>query len=70
MKKLFSLIAFCFLTLPLFSQDAANWLASLPQTKDYVQSELPVTTGAALMRTPARFRPGRLLLCSMTPDRD
>lgn len=37
MKKLFSLIAFCFLTLPLFSQDAANWLASLPQTKDYVQ---------------------------------
>src|ERR1700692_3648862 len=37
MKKLFSLIAFCFLTPPLFSQDPASWLAGLPQTKDYVQ---------------------------------
>jgi hypothetical protein len=36
-KKLFSFIVLCFLTLPLFSQDAASWLASLPQTKDYVQ---------------------------------
>ena len=37
MKKLLTLIAFCFLTLPLFSQDPSAWLSSLPQAKDYVQ---------------------------------
>jgi len=36
-KKLLALISFCFLTLPLFSQDTAAWLSSLPQAKDYVQ---------------------------------
>jgi Protein of unknown function (DUF2961) len=37
MKKLLALVTFCFLTIPLFSQDAANWLDGLPQAKDYVQ---------------------------------
>ena len=37
MKKLLVLLAFCFLTLPLVSQDPATWLATLPQAKDYVQ---------------------------------
>jgi len=36
-KKLFLLFAFCFLTLPLVSQDPVTWLSSLPQAKDYVQ---------------------------------
>src|SRR5271169_2766566 len=37
MKKLFLLLTFCCITLPLLSQDAATWLASLPQAKDYIQ---------------------------------
>jgi hypothetical protein len=37
MKKLPAVLIFCFLTLPLFSQDSSTWLSSLPQTKDYVQ---------------------------------
>ncbi len=37
MKKLFGLFIFSFLTLPLFSQDPATWLSTLPQAKDYVQ---------------------------------
>ncbi len=37
MKQLFAALAFCFLTLPLFSQDPATWLSTLPQAKDYVQ---------------------------------
>jgi D-arabinan exo alpha-(1,3)/(1,5)-arabinofuranosidase (non-reducing end) len=37
MKKLLALLAFCFLTLPLVSQDPAIWLSSLPEAKDYVQ---------------------------------
>ncbi len=37
MKRFFALLSFCFLTLPLFSQDPAVWLSSLPQAKDYVQ---------------------------------
>jgi hypothetical protein len=36
-KKLLLLISFCFLTLPVIAQDASNWLATLPQAKDYVQ---------------------------------
>ncbi len=35
--KIFSLLVFCFLTLPLFSQDSGSWLSSLPEAKDYVQ---------------------------------
>ena len=31
MKKLVAMLAFCFLTLPLFSQDPSTWLADLPQ---------------------------------------
>ena len=37
MKRLIALLAFCFLTLSLFSQDPSAWVASLPQAKDYVQ---------------------------------
>ena len=37
MNKLFVLIACCVLTGPLFSQDAASWISTLPQAKDYVQ---------------------------------
>ena len=37
MKKIFSLLVFCFLSLPLFSQDSGSLLSSLPQAKDYVQ---------------------------------
>ena len=40
MKDLVSLMAFCFLTLPLLSQDPATWLADLPQAKDYVQKRV------------------------------
>ncbi len=35
MKRLFAALAFCFLTLPLFAQDAPTWLSTLPQAKDY-----------------------------------
>jgi len=37
MKQLIVLIAFCFLTLSVFSQDSSAWLATLPEAKDYVQ---------------------------------
>jgi len=37
MKKLLALLTFCFLTLPLSSQDPATWLSTLPQAKDFVQ---------------------------------
>ncbi|MGC2446867.1 MAG: glycoside hydrolase family 172 protein [Candidatus Sulfotelmatobacter sp.] len=37
MKKLLPLIIFCFLAVPLFSQDSSAWLAALPEAKDYVQ---------------------------------
>ena len=37
MRKLALLFLSCFLTLPLFSQDPATWLSTLPQVKDYVQ---------------------------------
>jgi hypothetical protein len=37
MKKRFAVLTFCFLTLPLFSQDTAAWLSDLPLAKDYVQ---------------------------------
>jgi hypothetical protein len=37
MKKLLALFTFCFLTLPLLSQDPTVWLSTLPQAKDYVQ---------------------------------
>jgi hypothetical protein len=37
MKKRFFILTFVFLALPLFSQDTANWLATLPSAKDYVQ---------------------------------
>jgi hypothetical protein len=37
MKKLFALFSFCFLALPLLSQDPATWISTLPQAKDYVQ---------------------------------
>ena len=37
MKRTIALLAFCFLTIPLFSQDPSALLSSLPQTKDYVQ---------------------------------
>jgi len=40
MKRLFAPLAFCFLTLPLFSQDPATWLSTLPQAKDYVQHRI------------------------------
>jgi hypothetical protein len=36
-KKPLTLIAFCFLTLPVFSQDPSASLSSLPEAKDYVQ---------------------------------
>jgi len=36
-KKTFFVFAFCFLTLPLLSQDSGSWLSNLPQPKDYVQ---------------------------------
>ncbi len=37
MKKLLVLLAICVLSLPMFSQDPASWVNSLPQAKDYVQ---------------------------------
>ena len=37
MKKMLALFAFCFLTLPVSSQDPATWISDLPQAKDYVQ---------------------------------
>ena len=37
MRRLFSLFVFCFLTVPLRSQDPAAWLSNLPVEKDYVQ---------------------------------
>jgi len=40
MKKLLTLLIFCFLTLPIFSQDPSTWLSSLPQAKDYVQKRV------------------------------
>jgi hypothetical protein len=40
MKELLPLIAFCFLTLPLLSQDPSAMLSSLPQAKDYVQKRV------------------------------
>ncbi len=39
-KQLLSLIAFCFLTLPLLAQDPSAMLSSLPQAKDYVQKRI------------------------------
>jgi len=54
MKKLLALLTFCILTLPLFSQDPATWLATLPQAKDYVQhrsSSYDRTGGNADFRT-------------------
>ncbi len=37
MRKLIAVLAFSFLWLPLLAQDPTTWLASLPQTRDYVQ---------------------------------
>jgi hypothetical protein len=37
MRGLLLLLTFCSLTLPLLSQEPTNWLATLPQAKDYVQ---------------------------------
>ena len=37
MERLLASLTFCFLTLPLFPQGPADWLATLPQAKDYVQ---------------------------------
>ena len=37
MNKLCVLIVWCLLTGPLFSQDPASWISTLPQAKDYVQ---------------------------------
>ena len=37
MKRRLVLLACCFLTLPLFSQDPSTWLSTLAQAKDYVQ---------------------------------
>ncbi len=37
MKRTITLIAFCLLTFPVFSQDPAAWISTLPQAKDYVQ---------------------------------
>ena len=37
MQKPLPLIAFILLTIPMFSQDPSTWLATLPQSKDYVQ---------------------------------
>jgi hypothetical protein len=60
-KELLPLIAFCFLTLPLLSQDPSAMLSSLPQAKDYVQkrvSSYDRTGGNADARTIA---PGETL---------
>jgi hypothetical protein len=54
MKKLPALFAFCFLSLPLLSQDPSTWLFTLPQAKDYVQkraSSYDRTGGNADART-------------------
>ena len=40
MTKLLSLIAFCFLALPLFTQTPSTLITSLPQAKDYVQKRV------------------------------
>jgi hypothetical protein len=37
MKKSLAVLAFSLVSIPLFSQDPSTWLATLPQTKDYVQ---------------------------------
>ena len=37
MKKALAVAAFCFLTIPVLSQDSASSLSSLPQPKDYAQ---------------------------------
>ncbi len=37
MKRSIVLLISCLLTLPLFAQDSATWLSSLPEAKDYVQ---------------------------------
>ena len=37
MRKLFAVLAFCFVTLSLTAQDASTWLSTLPQAKDYIQ---------------------------------
>jgi hypothetical protein len=54
MKRSFSVLIFCLLALPLFSQDPTAWLATLPQAKDYVQhraSSYDRTGGNADFRT-------------------
>src|SRR6202140_2284987 len=40
MKKLSVMLAFCLVTIPLFSQDPVAWLDNLPQTKNYVQKRV------------------------------
>ncbi len=37
MRRLFLLIAFPLIAIPLYSQDPSTWLSTLPQAKDYVQ---------------------------------
>jgi hypothetical protein len=54
MRKLPALFVFCFLSLPLLSQDPSTWLSTLPQAKDYVQkrdSSYDRTGGNADART-------------------
>ncbi|HYA64766.1 MAG TPA: DUF2961 domain-containing protein, partial [Candidatus Sulfotelmatobacter sp.] len=54
MPRLLALLIFCSLSIPLFSQDPAAWLATLPQAKDYVQhraSSYDRTGGNADFRT-------------------
>jgi hypothetical protein len=61
MNKIFSLIACCFLTSPLFSQDAASWISSLPQTRDYVQHRVSSYDRNGANADARRIAPGETL---------
>ena len=61
MNIIFSLIACCLLTSPLFPQDAASLISSLPQAKDYVQHRASSYDRSGANADARRIAPGETL---------
>src|SRR3954470_23152498 len=61
MKRTIALIACCLLTSPLFSQDAASCIFSLPQAKDYVQHRVSSYDRSGANADARRIAPGETL---------
>jgi len=61
MKSLVIVIACCVFSPFVSAQNASEWLAGLPQAKDYVEKRASITTAAVAMRITGEIAPGETL---------